>query len=217
VKTIQNIILKDEFSDLNSNEVAYQKCISGKSELDLIFLMINAEKLNPILDVGVGSGDMLEFFPFISHGLEPNNIRYTHCKRKFPGFKIKLGWAENLPYRLDTFEMVLCWGTYCFLRSPIEFLFEVNRVLRKGFNLVLDVVLESTMALAQTVHKESFRRWVSLFGFNIIFEKEFGDDFHKRCAFVLTKIENSNFNRFLMPQSMGKINNYLEDRDWYMR
>lgn len=216
VRRIQETILLDEFSDVQSNETAYENTISGIDVLQSIFQLLSVEGLHQVLDVGIGSGGMIEILPQITHGVEPNPTRLAECKRKYSDRILACAWAENIPFP-SNFDMVICWGTYCFLRSPMEALVEFNRVLKSNGHLVFDVVLHSTMPLAQTVEKLSFRGWLSLFGFEIIFEKEFGDTYHQRCAFVVRKYEEFNPRRFLMPQSMGKINNFLEERDWFLR
>lgn len=214
IKDIKDVILLDEFDDSYQSEETGS--ISGLDVLVGCFDFFDVKNRQPVLDIGCGSGDLFKTFPFIQYGLEPNPKRYGKAVEAFPKKEIKCSWAEDLPWYNNSFNAIVCWGTYCFFRSPMEFLVEVNRVLQDEGLLIFDVVLHSTLPIAQTVNKKSFRRWVELFGFRILLEKEFDVKWHRRCAFVLEKESDFDARRFLMPQCMGKVNNYLEERDGFL-
>ena len=100
----------------------------------------------------------------------------------------------------------------------METLVEVNRVLVPGGVLIFDVNEYSSMPIVQTVNPETFSKWVTLFGFELIERRKFDSaETHARVAYAYEKYEEFDFRRFLMPQCCGSLNNFLPKRDWFLR
>lgn len=219
---LQKILTDDQFDDSIQNEE--YGGVSGEKILIADFEEYG--ELDLTLDVGCGSGELFDKLP-ITHAVEPNNkreglalVKSTSLK-KSTGLKkdiyVSPGFAEALPYSPKTFENVICWGTACFFRSPMEAYMEINRVLMRGGKFFFDVVVHTTMPIAQTVDATSFVYHIELFGFGVLKQKLFGPDYHLRLALVAVKRRDFDPKYFRMPQCVGKINNYVEDRDWYLR
>ena len=215
-KLIQKILTDDQFDDSVQNE-KYEG-VSGEKILLSDFREYSNHGLT--LDIGCGNGELFGKLP-ITHAIEPNNKREgLALKRKVDLKKniyISPGWAEALTYSPKTFKNVICWGTACFFRSPIEAYMEINRVLMVGGKFFFDVVGRTTMPIAQTVDIASFADHIKLFGFDVLKQQIFGPDHHLRLALVVMKARNFDPKYFRMPQCVGKINNYVEDRDWYLK
>lgn len=216
LKNLKQIVELDEYDDLYQNEDIYQNSVSGE-ELLVEFFIRNANKLGPTLDIGCGSGTIFKIFDSINYGIEPNPKRFlkTISDENNSYRFISQGWGENTGFEHIKFSTVLCWGAFCFVRSPMEVLIEVNRILVKDGVFILDVNSKSNLAIIQTVDPESFINWVGLFGFTLIEQRNFEDS--HRVALAFKKIKNFDYQDLLMPQCIGKINNYNPKRDWYLR
>jgi len=92
----------------------------------------------PWLEIGVGSGRFAQNLG-IQNGLDPSAELLEFAKNR--GINASLGIGEALPFRSDIFGAVLLIATLCFVDSPLEVLMEANRVLSKGGNVVLGLVL----------------------------------------------------------------------------
>jgi ubiquinone/menaquinone biosynthesis C-methylase UbiE len=212
IANLAETIEKDEFDDSYQNKDFFDNEISGNKA----FIIRNVQKGN-ILDIGCGSNEMGKYIK-ITHGIDPNKKRLNNNEET--NIEIKEGWAENLPYNDNEFDNIICWGTFCFVRSDKEALYEFNRVLKIGGILIFDVIEETSLPIARTVNIDSFINFLKLFGFKLLERKNFSDKetyLHKRVALSVMKFEEFDYKNFLMPQSVGKINNYNEKRDWYMR
>ena len=208
INELNKSIELDQFNDGKQNETSYSGGVSGEKELKQLFDLIPNNEVNKLLDVGSGGSELWSDVEE-SINLEPNESRAN--------INCIIGWAENIQARKKSFDCLVCWGTLCFVRGLQETLYEFNRVLKiKGY-LILDTVSYTTMPLAQTVHPESFVRYINMFGFELIAQKPFGWEGHERVGFVFRKYEDFDYRRMCMPQSTQEINNFLPKRDWYLK
>jgi len=213
IEAISAIVDLDEFDDSVQNKDLY-----GDGSLQILRDFYIRNRLEgDILDVGCGTGDLSEILPGITHGVDPNLKRLKVASERSK-FIVVSGWVENLPFGDSVFETVVCWGTLCFVRSLMESLYEINRVLRIGGMFIFDVAEQTSLPIIQTVHLDSFVEFVKLFGFSLVERREMEYSFSfKRGLLAVKKFEDFNPRRFLLPQCVGKINNFLPERDWYMR
>ncbi len=221
LRHLQKILMEDEFDDSVQNEE-----YGGVSGEEILIADFNRfAELDLTLDVGCGSGELFDKLP-ITHAIDPNNKREGKALKKMveelkqtgiTNIILGPGWAESIPYNDRKFANVVCWGTACFFRSPMEAYMEINRVLFLGGHLFFDVVTRTTMPIAQTVGGPSFIKHIQLYGFEIVSQTIFGPDYHRRLALVVMKTRDFDPKYFRMPQCVGEVNNYVEDRDWYLR
>lgn len=216
LKNLKQIVELDEYDDLYQNEDIYQNSVSGE-DLLVEFFIRNSNKSGPTLDIGCGSGTIFKLFDSINYAIEPNNKRFEKTISDVNNnWRVILqGWGENTGFEHIKFSTVLCWGAFCFVRSPMEVLIEVNRILGKDGVFIFDVNSKSNLAIVQTVDPESFINWVSLFGFTLIEQRKFEDG--HRVALAFKKVKDFDYKDLLMPQCIGTINNYNPKRDWYLR
>ncbi|NPA50645.1 MAG: class I SAM-dependent methyltransferase, partial [Epsilonproteobacteria bacterium] len=85
-------------------------------ELKALKRVLRGIKFNKALEVGVGSG---RFAPFlnIKYGIEPSRkMRYIASKREI---KVIFAKAQKIPFKNNSFDLVLMVTTICFLDNPL--------------------------------------------------------------------------------------------------
>ena len=223
LEEITKIVDLDEFDDKFQNETIYDKGISGDKLFRDLVSNHKQKGLIPLIDIGCGSGTLFEDSELcITHALEPNLKRYTEARKRGQkhGVKVLQGYIESIPFVNNFFNGAISWGTFCFVRSVIESLAEVNRVLKNHGIFIFDVVLHTTLPIAQTVEENSFINYLNTCGFSLLKRQQFGPKYHRRLGLVVEKVAPFSHKSFLLPQMTGKhlvVNNYLESRDWYLR
>lgn len=203
IHTLNKAILEDEFDDKTQNVNNYEGVISGN---DVLKSLLRHESLDSMkgLNVGAASHEL----PGDWYNLEPCPQRATE--------KTIQGWSENIPTNV-CFDLIICWGTLCFVRSLPETLVQFNLRLLQNGRLYVDIVRETVMPLAQTVHGPSFIRYMSLFGFSLCEYHHFGHETHQRTGFRFEKVREFDYRYLRIPQCTGKVNNFLWERDWYLQ
>jgi SAM-dependent methyltransferase len=199
------ILVEDQFSDQEQNESKPDEIKNVQKVLDTLRSLEARDR--PFLNVGCGSGSQMDFDYF----LDPSEFRSRNLDKK-----VIEGYIEKMPFDDGSLGCIECWGTWGFLRSQVDAMLEVSRCLKIGGAFIFDVFTYSTMPIAQTVNGTSFMNWVALFGFNVQGYIRFGDSWHCRLGLRLEKISDFDPNQFRMPQVIGRVNNYVEGRDWYM-
>jgi len=215
IELLNSTILNDEFNDEQQNKEAYGGLMSGERIMNDLILKAGNVLREPftILNIGAGQGTTERIFEDSAvedlYDMEPCLTRKTDNAIE--------GWCENIPAEVRAFNLILCWGVLCFVRSLPETLVQFNRVLKTGGFLIVDTVAYTTMPLAQTVNPDCFVRYMSMFGFTLYDRAGFGPEYHNRVGFLFKKTEDFNPARMRMPQSTGEIKNYLVERDWYLK
>jgi len=215
IKEINGQFERDEFDDDFQNEDLHE----GRESPEVNFILRNVK--GDILDIGCGSGSFSCKFPIVAI-LEPNPVRFEKAKVKFKGIEERMkqrGFMENIPFPANYFNSVLMWGAFCYARSHMEALSEVNRVLITGGHFVLDIVTWSNMPIHQTLHDRSFIKFAEVFGFELLEVRKFDDlNYYGKTGLAFRKYENLNLDRLRIPQCTKEgVRNYLEKRDWFLR
>ncbi len=105
-----------------------------KYYIDLII-----EKFNPnqkILDIASGSGDIFNLLPYSKnlYAIDPIDQMHKISKEKNPNKKInyEIGFAENLPYKKDFFQIISCTYGVRNFRDRVRGFKEIYRSLKKN-------------------------------------------------------------------------------------
>ena len=123
------------------------------------------------LEIGVGTG----FFASgvgIRFGVDPalNPIKIA-LKR---GIEVARGMGERLPFRDESFHLVLIVVTLCFAEDALALLREARRVLKQGGYLITCIVpLNSYLAISylrKSVYPKSFYRYAKFFSLKSVVE-----------------------------------------------
>ncbi|MDX8410250.1 MAG: methyltransferase domain-containing protein [Mariprofundaceae bacterium] len=96
-----------------------------------------------LLDVGCGTGALLwavsAAFPDIeAAGVDPSLEMLRLARRKLPHrMPLEAGWAESLPFRDNSFDVVVSCSAFHYCRHPHAALAEAGRVLNPGGRIVI--------------------------------------------------------------------------------
>ncbi len=95
------------------------------------------------LDVGCGTGSLLQKlghkFPQAKlFGVDPAPEMLKVARGKVPpSVELREGWAEELPFKDNDFDMVVSCNMFHYIRQPVLALVEMSRVLRPGGQLLI--------------------------------------------------------------------------------
>ncbi len=96
-----------------------------------------------VLDVGCGTGALLQKlgrrFPYLTLvGVDPVPEMLAVARGKVPpDVELCEGWAEDLPFRDNTFDTVVSCSMFHYVQQPVTALVEMSRVLRPGGQLLI--------------------------------------------------------------------------------
>jgi len=89
------------------------------------------------IEIGVGSARFS--YPLgIKEGVEPSSKMAEIAEKK--GIKVIKGYAENLPLKDNSYDLVLMITTICFVDEPLKSIKEIKRVLKKGGYAIIGFV-----------------------------------------------------------------------------
>ena len=92
-----------------------------------------------ILDVGCGTGGNLTLFNGFVVGLDISSQALELAQKRKPDAVLCRGEAENLPFKDESFDLVLALDLLEHLPDDIKGLSEMYRVLKKGGNALITV------------------------------------------------------------------------------
>ncbi len=124
--------------------------------------LISEKKVESILDVGCGEGFTLNRLKENGTGKKLEGIEYKKDaielgKKTYPDIKITEGSIYDLPYKDNSFDLVLCTEVLEHLDDPSKALEELVRVSKKY--LVLSVPNEPFFMFAQFVRGKNWSRF----------------------------------------------------------
>lgn len=96
-----------------------------------------------VLDVGCGTGALLQKLAqncpqATLVGLDPVPEMLAVARGRVPpGTELREGWAEELPFEDDDFDVVVSCNMFHYVRQPVSALREMSRVLRPGGELLI--------------------------------------------------------------------------------
>lgn len=120
----------------------FQRVWHGKKWQTVTGFLTGKEKR--VLDVGCASGystsQIGRAVPKAKiTGIDINPKLIVSARKRYPRFRFKLADGQNLPFRNNSFDTVVCTEVVEHLVSPQKGLREMNRVLAPGGKLILEV------------------------------------------------------------------------------
>lgn len=150
----------------------------GRSRKNKILNFLSPRKLNSVLDVGCGYGEILESLETpLKVGVDINLEALKEAKKRCPSSIFILCDIERLPFRPGVFDGVVCTEVLEHVDSPKVLADEIARVTRKGGYFCLTVPNEMITTLGRFLlgkrpcktpaHKSAFtwRSFKKLFSF----------------------------------------------------
>src|SRR3990172_8258032 len=110
----------------------------GRCELDLLLSVLQPRAGESMLDVGCGTG----FFTRELSGQITGRIIGVDINHEWVRYALQKGGARSayaiadarvLPFRKDSFDMVISIAALCFIKEPLRAIHEVIRVTRRRF------------------------------------------------------------------------------------
>jgi len=132
-----------EIEDAEKYEDWYQTARGrwiGKTEFDLLYLMMRPKEGEALLDVGCGTGHFTRLFAETGlqvTGLDPDKIMLAYAKLQNHNIDYRYGSATDLPFENNTFDHSMAITSLCFVESASKALQEMWRVSRQSLTLGL--------------------------------------------------------------------------------
>ncbi len=126
------------------------------------FEEIRKKKPKTILDVGCGEGFTLERLHQQGIGEKLEGVDFLKTaieigKKQYPHLTLKEGTIYDLPYKDNSFDLVICSEVLEHLEDPEKALSELERVTKK--HIVLSVPNEPWFMIANFLRGKNWSRW----------------------------------------------------------
>lgn len=118
----------------------YEMC---KDDYPPILEELEKEPFDTLLDVGCGTGPMIELlvskYPekhYTGADITPKMIEVANAKH-LPNTIFQVADSENLPYEENSFDAVICANSFHHYPNPQKFFDGVHKILKPGGRLIL--------------------------------------------------------------------------------
>lgn len=104
--------------------------------------IINNLKFEKCLDIGCASGYMIsqiaKFYPQSKYfGIDVYDKAIAYARKHYPNIKFQVASADKLPFKNNSFDLIICYETIEHFEHPLECLKEIRRVLNKDGTMIL--------------------------------------------------------------------------------
>ncbi len=132
--------MKNIFDVLTEKYDAWYDSEDGRPLYESELLCLNPLTKNciqPILEIGVGTGRFAMHFPDVI-GIDPSSNALKIAETR--GVKTVQAFGEDLPFEDNAFGCILIIVTLCFVQTPLDVLKEAKRVLKKDGSMIIGLV-----------------------------------------------------------------------------
>lgn len=159
-------------SNFDATAAYYNESSDGKFASDIYGEVVNrvlAEMPGTLLDVGCGNGNILKILEEKSSielfGLDLSANMIKEAKKRLgDSVELKIGDSEAMPWKENSFDMIICNASFHHYTEPEKVVSEMKRVLKDGGQVILG---DPTMP-------GSFMRWLT----NKALKWSDGGDYH---------------------------------------
>jgi ubiquinone/menaquinone biosynthesis C-methylase UbiE len=149
IQTVSRLAFFNKVADTWDKRFQTQELTKFLEQLVPAFGLAPKQK---VLDVGAGTGILI---PFLLQAVGPAGqieaIDYaekmaTICRSKYahiPNVRVTIQEAEKLDFPSQTFDAVICFGSFPHIENKEEALRQMNRVLKPGRKLIIAHALSS--------------------------------------------------------------------------
>ncbi len=161
IEAMSKELVNDEYNEI---EQKHSRGMDDFLNMTEEFVKRNMQTGN-FLEIGCGGGLSFSHFP-ITHAIEPCDMRRNTASGK-TNIKIITGYSENIPYLDGYFNTVLMLDIFDQVRSILESVTEVNRVLTKGGLFIFDCQVDDSVDINYGIvfGFNNLRRYLEDFGF----------------------------------------------------
>lgn len=111
-------------------------------KINLAKKIIKDIKFKNCLDIGCASGFMIseiaKSYPQAKYfGIDVYDKAISYAIKIYPHIKFQIASAEKLPFKNESFDLILCYETIEHVENPIACLLEIKRVLKKDGTFIL--------------------------------------------------------------------------------
>ncbi len=157
--------------------------------LNTIFLCLEGLSINKILDAGCGEGFVLSEFENRGIGDYLEGIDFSEealdaGKKLFPNLFLRQGDIYNLPYKDNSFDLVLCTEVMEHLVEPDKVLNEIMRV--SGQYCLFSVPNEPLFMISNLLRGKNIPQWGNDIEHVQHWSSEAFEDFIKRKLKIIT-------------------------------
>src|ERR1051325_1284305 len=126
-----------------------------------IFRQSGLKNASRVLEVGCGTGAILSELPgYVSpHGLDIDFATLTQSRVHVPAASLIQGNALELPYSTQIFDLVYCHFFLLWVRAPLQALFEMKRIAKKGAHIIAFAEPDYTARLDQSCELLRLGEW----------------------------------------------------------
>lgn len=196
--------------DYYQNEIAKNplKRFWHSEKINTLKKILGNKNYRKILDVGSASGRMAnevsKIYPKAEIvGIDAYKRAIEYGKKTYPHIKFRVADAHKMPFRSNSFDLVICYEVIEHLVDPLSALMEMKRVLKKNgraivamdsgnwlFRIVWWISEKTISNVWQNAHLHPFKhtelqKIIKKAGFKII-KKQFSH-FGMEVSFLLTK------------------------------
>ena len=160
IHSICTQIIGDQYSEVNQKE-SKNRAPFHPFTVDFVTRNMRTERF---LEIGCGYGQSFDYFP-ITDAVEPCSQRREVSRQK--KISVTAGFSEYLPYESNMFDTVLMLDTFDQVRSVVETVAEINRVLKLGGVFIFDCQVDDGVDIVYGLVYgfKNLRRFIEDFGF----------------------------------------------------
>lgn len=154
-----------------------------------IYLQRHIAKDSEVLEVGCGDGRSLkDLLPITKNitGIDHDVLAVKHAKENFKEYsnvKILLADAKELPFSKESFDIVICMGSFCnFGDYKLKALSEMKRVLKNEGSMIISVFSEGAFEERMKAY-EAFKCPIkAIRGTTVVFAEELKDNISEQFS-----------------------------------